>query len=31
MKELFLIGAAILTGIATFIMIMKRSDGNCLP
>lgn len=31
MKELLLIGVAILAGVATFIMIMKRSGGDCLP
>jgi hypothetical protein len=31
MKELLLIGAAILAGIVTFIITMKRSGGDCLP
>jgi hypothetical protein len=31
MKELFLIGVAILVGIATFTIIRKRTGENCLP
>ncbi len=31
MKELILIGVAILAGIATFTVIVKRSRGDCLP
>jgi len=31
MKELLLIGVAILAGIATFAVIIKRSGGDCLP
>lgn len=31
MKELLLIGVAILAGIATFAVIVKRSGGDCLP
>jgi hypothetical protein len=31
MKELLLIGVAILAGIATFTVITKRSGGDCIP
>jgi hypothetical protein len=31
MKELFVIGAAILAGISVFAVIVKRSGGDCLP
>jgi len=31
MKELLLIGVAILAGITTFAVIIKRSGGDCLP
>jgi hypothetical protein len=31
MKELILIGAAILAGIAAFALMIRRSGGDCLP
>jgi hypothetical protein len=31
MREVLMIGAAILAGIATFVVIVKRSGGDCLP
>ncbi len=31
MKELLAIGVAILAGIVTFAVIIKRSGGDCLP
>jgi len=31
MKELLLIGVAVLAGIATSTVLFKRSRGDCLP
>jgi len=31
MKELLVIGVAILAGITTLTIIIKRSGGDCLP
>jgi hypothetical protein len=31
MQELIMIGVAILAGIATFAVMVKRSGGDCLP
>jgi hypothetical protein len=31
MKELLLIGVAILAGITTFTVIVKRSGWDCIP
>lgn len=31
MKELLVIGVAILAGVATLTIIIKRSGGDCLP
>jgi hypothetical protein len=30
-QELLMIGAAILAGIAAFVVMIRRSDGDCLP
>ncbi|GEM_PF-1903163 len=31
MKELLMVVAAILTGVAVFAVIVRRSGGDCLP
>ncbi len=31
MEELYMIGLAILAGIATFAVILRRSGGECVP
>jgi len=31
MRELLMIGAAVVAGIVTFVVIVKRSGDDCLP
>lgn len=31
MRELILIGVALLTGVVTFAVIFKRTGGDCIP
>ncbi len=31
MKEILLLGAAVLAGIITFILLLRRSGGDCVP